>query len=112
MFETARQLHFTHSLERFSERLDDLLCRAQQSQPHLTPELIDEIAVTTGELMLVLMNHPSDLEEESVGEALAHAKRLREHLRIDQRERDHLTLECQEFSREIALLVSESKKAA
>lgn len=112
MFETVRQLHFTHSLERFSEHLDDLLFRAQQSQPSLSPELIDEIAVTTGELMLVLMNHPSDLEEESVQEALVHAKSLREHLRINERERDHLTLECQDFSREIAHLVSESKKAA
>jgi hypothetical protein len=112
MFDIARQLHFTHSLQRFSEPLDDLLFRAQQSSPHLPPELIDEIALTTGELMLVLMNHSSFLKEEAVHEALAHAKRLREHLRINERERDRVTEECLDFSREIARLVSESKKAA
>jgi hypothetical protein len=112
VFDAARQLHFTHSLERFSERLDELLFRAQRSLPSLPPELIDEIALTTGELMLVLVNHPSELEEESVREALAHAKRLREHLRINERERGRVTEECQEFSREIAYLISASKKAA
>jgi hypothetical protein len=111
MFVTARQLHFTRSLERFSARLEELLERARLRQSPLPAELIDEIAFTTGELMLVLTNHTSP-QEESVQEALAHARKLREHLRIDQPLSDQVTEECISFSQEIAQLLRDSKKAA
>jgi phosphoenolpyruvate carboxylase len=111
VYDTARQLHFTRSLERFSSKLDELLADARHQSP-LSPELIDEIAFTTGELMLVLTNHPTHQAEASVQEALAHARSLRERLRIEQPESDQVTKDCASFSQEIALLVLSSKQAA
>src|SRR4051812_9044141 len=111
MFDTARQLHFTRSLEHFSTKLEELLEHARLQQSSLPPELADEIAFTTGELMIVLTNHTPH-EEKSVREALAHAKNLREHLRIDRPQSDQLAEDCDNFRREIARLVVESKKAA
>lgn len=111
MYDTARQLHFTRSLEYFSSKLDELLNNARH-QSTLSPELIDEIAFTTGELMLVLTNYPSHQEEASVQEALAHAKSLRERLRVEQTQGDQVTKDCDSFSQEIAQLVLSSKKAA
>jgi len=112
VFDTARQLHFTRSLEHFCSRLDELLNNARLHQAQLPPELIDEIAFTTGELMLVLTNHPSHQEEASVKEALSHARSLREHLRVDRPQNDQLTKDCDNFRHEIAQLVVDSKKAA
>jgi hypothetical protein len=112
MFETARQLHFSRSLERFSARLDELLDSARLHHQQLPAEVIDEIAFTTGELMLVLTNHPSHHEDELVKEALAHARDLRERLRADQPRGELLTEECDSFRQEIARLVIDSKKAA
>jgi hypothetical protein len=110
MFDTARQLHFTRSLQHFSARLEDLLERARLYQPPLPPELIDEIAFTTGELMLVLTNYPSHEKEALVQEALSHAQSLRVRLRADQSQSDQVTKDCDDFSREIARLVIISQK--
>jgi hypothetical protein len=110
MFDTARLLHFTRSLEHFSARLEELLERAHLHQSPLPPELLDEIAFTTGELMLVLTNHSS--EDVSIREALSHAKNLRERLRVDQPQGEQMAKDCDSFSQEIAQLLINSKKAA
>jgi len=112
MFEAARQLHFTRDLERFSARLGELLESARSHRQQLPPELIDEIACTTGELMLVLTNHQSEGEATVVKEALSHAKALRQRLRDGRPHRDQMAEECDSFSREIARLVMDSKRAA
>lgn len=112
MFDVARQLHFTRSLEHFSTRLNELLESAHRHQLQLTPELIDEIALTTGELMLVMTNHLSHHEDELISEVLAHARSLRERLRVGESQGNQVTKDCDSFSREIAQLVIDSKRAA
>ena len=112
MFDTSRHLHFTRSLERFSIRLDELLERARLHSSQLPPELIDELAYTTGELMLVLTNHAGQHEEKLLQEVLSHARDLREHLRDHQFQSEQITDVCQNFSQEIARLLVDSKKAA
>jgi hypothetical protein len=113
MFDVARQLQFTRSLEHFSQRLDELLESARLHQSPLSPELIDEIAFTTGELMLVMTNYPGHHhEDELVREVLSHARSLRERLRIGASQGDQVTKECDSFRAEIAQLVRDSKKAA
>ena len=112
MFDTARQLHFTRSLEHFSKRLDELLESARLHQSQLPPELIDEIAFTTGELMLVMTNYPGHHEDELVHEVLSHARSLRERLRVGQPQGDQVRKDCDSFRQEIAQLVRDSKKAA
>jgi hypothetical protein len=112
MFDVARQLHFTRSLEHFSQRLDELLESARLHQSQLPLELIDEIALTTGELMLVMTNHPGHHEDDSVQEVLSHAKDLRERLRVNHLQDDVMTKDCDSFRREIAQRLIDSKKAA
>jgi hypothetical protein len=112
VFDVARQLHFTRSLESFSRRLDELLESARLHRSRLPPELIDEIAFTTGELVLVMTNYPGHREDELVREVLSHAKSLRERLRVEQRQEDVLAEDFDGFRREIAQLLIDSKKAA
>lgn len=112
MFNVARQLHFTRSLEHFSTRLNELLESARFHQSQLTPELIDEIALTIGELMLVMTNHLSHHEDELISEVLAHARSLRERLRVDEFQGEQVAKDCDSFKREISQLLIDSKKAA
>ena len=70
MSDAMRQLHFSHALERFSARLDELLLSARPYQLNLQPELLDEIAYVSGELTIVLTNHDRD-EEESIKEIVS-----------------------------------------
>ena len=117
MFEAARQLHFTRSLERLSARFDELLMSAYSHHQHVPAELIDEIAFTAGELMLVLTNHHSNQEETSDGdiavkEVLSHAGSLRQRLRADLIKADQMAADCASFGREVARLVAHRKQAA
>jgi hypothetical protein len=112
VFDTARQLHFTRSLELFSRRLDDLLESARLHHSEIPPELVDEIAFTTGELMLVLTNHPDHHEDELIREVLSHARSLRDRLRVGGAQGGQVTLDCDNFRQEIAQLLRDSKKAA
>jgi hypothetical protein len=112
VFNVARQLHFTRSLEHFSERLDELLESSHLYQSPLPLELIDEIAFTTGELMLVLTNYPGYHEDELIREVISHARSLRERLRVNHLQSEEVTKDCDSFRQEIAQLVRDSKKAA
>jgi hypothetical protein len=112
MFDVARQLHFTRSLEHFSQRLDELLESARPHQSQLPLELIDEIAFTTGELMLVMTNHPGHHEDELIHEVLSHARSLRERLRVNHHQGEDVAKDCDSFRQEIAQLLIDSKKAA
>lgn len=111
MFEAARQLHFSRALERLRVRFDELLDSARSHPRCLPPELTDEIALTAGELMLVLTNHQGH-EEAAVREVLSHAKTLRQRLRADGPDQAQLTEDCDSFSREVARLAADSKRAA
>jgi hypothetical protein len=110
VYDTARQLHFTRSLEYFSSKLDELIKSAHQSS--FNPELVDEIAFTIGELMLVMTNYPGHHEDELIREVLSHARSLRERLRIGESQGDQVTKDCDSFRQEIAQLLRDSKKAA
>lgn len=114
MPDNIHHLYFSSSLTRFSARLEDLLSglRHQQSPP--SPEMIDEIAYTIGELMVVLMDyHAANQKDEAVKETLAHAQHLRTHFRSSQlRPSQDVAKSCDIFSREIDLLIRQSKRAA
>lgn len=89
-----------------------MLESARLDPSRLTPELTDEIALTTGELMLVLTNHPGHHEDKLIREVLAHAKSLRHRLRIEESHGNQIAKDCDSFRQEIAQLVIDSKKAA
>lgn len=113
MPDTLQHLYFSSSLTRFSTRLDELLLNARRQQSNLTPELIDEIAYTTGELMVVLMDyHAANQEDGFLKDALVHAQQLHHHLRSHQLEAGQVAESCSAFRHEIDLLIRQSKRAA
>lgn len=112
MLDTSRHLHFTHSLEHYSLKLNELLSSARLQHTNLSPELLDEIAYTIGELTIVLMNHSGCEEEELVKEVLSQAQTLRQRLRSAQTHDEHIMQAIDPFRQKIGLLITESKQAA
>lgn len=112
MYETSRQLHSNRQLEHFSEQLDELLLRTRRSQPQ-PPELLDEIAATTGEIMLVLMNYQENTQTDALlHEALTHASKLREHLRSRQFRDEEIADAFGTLKQEVEQLLRQSRRAA
>ena len=113
MPDTVHHLYFSSSLARFSTRLDELLSNARRQPSQLSAELIDEIAYTTGELMVVLMDYrAANQEDEFIEEALAHAQQLHKRLRSHQLPQGEVAESCDSFRREIDLLIRQSRRAA
>ena len=113
MLDNPHHLYFARSLEHFSACLNELLASVQRHHLQLTPELIDEIAYVTGELMVILMDyHAAYQEDEALKETLDHAQLLHSHLRAQQLQEDQIGQTCDTFRREIDLLIRQSKRAA
>jgi hypothetical protein len=113
MYETSHQVQVNRLLVSFSERLDELLLNARSHQLQPPPELLDEIAATTGEIMLVLMNFRENIQtDELLQEALAHAGKLRHHLRSRQFSSEDIAEAFGSLRQEVAQLVRESRRAA
>lgn len=113
MYDTSHQLQVNRLLERFSERLDELLLKARRHRLQLPPELIDEIAATTGEITLVLMNFQENIQTDALlHEALSHANRLRQHLRSRQFRDEEIAEAFSHLKQEVERLVYVSKRAA
>src|SRR4051794_18666733 len=106
MYETSRHLHSNRLLERFSEQLDELLFRARSHRLQLPPELLDEIAATTGEIMLVLMNFQENIQTDALlHEALTHAGNLRQHIRSRQFRDEEIAEAFSSLKQEVEQLV-------
>lgn len=113
MYDISHQLQVNRRLERFSERLDDLLSKARLQQMQLPPELLDEIAATTGEIMLVLMNFQGNIQTDALlHEALTHAGNLRQHLRSRQFRDEEIAEAFSSLKHEVEQLVRQSRRAA
>jgi hypothetical protein len=114
MHDTFHQQHFTHQLKRFSERLDDLLMEVRHYEPQLLPvELLDEIATTTGELMLLLKDHlTGQYTSELSHKAASHARHLREDVRSRELPNEQLAVALCNLSEEVNLIIREDKRAA
>ena len=85
MPDAFRHQQFTRVLAQFSERLDGLLLEMRRfEQPGLIPaEVLDELASTLGELMLVLVGHKnSNGGSGYAGRTASDARHLREVLRL------------------------------
>jgi hypothetical protein len=114
MHDTFHQQHFTHLLKQFSERLDELLLEVKHYEPQLLPvELLDEIATTTGELMLLLKDHLSGQRPSELSDKVAsHARHLREDVRSRELPNEQLALAIRNLSEEVSLIIREDKRAA
>jgi hypothetical protein len=114
MKDALHSQRLTHLLEHFSAQLDELLRQLQlHDSPSLPLELLDEIAVTTGELMLVLLDYQSaHKSEELVRAVISHAQCLRQSLRSHQLQADELSADVSSFNEDVGLIIRDSKLAA
>jgi hypothetical protein len=114
MTDASHSQRLTQLLEHSSAQLDELLRQLKLHEPQSMPvELLDEIAATTGELMLVLLDYQSaHKSEELVREVISHAQGLRRSLRSHQFRTDELSADVSSFNDDVSLIIRDSKLAA
>ncbi|HJU53365.1 MAG TPA: hypothetical protein VJ715_02295 [Pyrinomonadaceae bacterium] len=114
MQDILRHQRFTRQLGRFSDRLDDLMLELRRFEPaHVPAELLDEMASTLGELMLVLIEHKdSDGAKTSTGRAASDAQHLREAMRLGQLQYNQITEALGTLRQELGVVIHEDKQAA
>ena len=114
MNDTFHQQRLTNLLQSSSRKLDELLCQVHPfEQGTISAELLDELAVVTGELMLVLMEYqPAHGSEELVQEVISHAQKLREHLRSGRFRPEQISQAVDSFTQEVETIIRDSKLAA
>lgn len=105
---------FTRLLNQFSEKLDDLLSNARRYDPKNIPlELLDEIAVTIGELTLLLSDHLAIEHTQALAQRIINsAKQLRLDMRSGELSSEQLAGAIGALIREIHLILFEDKRAA
>lgn len=103
--------HFqVDKLSRFSIHLEELFSDLRSCQPDApTAELADEIAVTAGEIMLLLADHG---EDELVCVTLEDARRLREAARTLHPVREQLVEAGTALTDDVAQIIRVEKRAA
>jgi hypothetical protein len=105
---------FTQSLKQFSERLDELLMEMRRFEPsHVPAELLDEVASTLGELMLVLVENKNVHGAKGfTGRAASDARLLREGVRFGGLQSSQITEAIGALREELAAAIHEDKQAA
>lgn len=114
MQEILHHQRFTQSLGSFSNRLDDLMMEMRRFEPTLIPaELLDEMASTLGELMLVLVEHKGrDGARTSTSRAASDAQNLREAIRHGRLQHNQITETLGTLCQELVTVIHEDKQAA
>lgn len=114
MQDILRHQRFTRELGRFSDRLDDLMLELRRFEPGQLPaELLDEMASTLGELMLVLVEHKDgDGATNSTGRAASDARHLREAVRLGQIQSGQITEALGAIRQELGVVIHQDKQAA
>lgn len=114
MLDVYHQQLVTRQLERFSTRLEDLIAEAHLHRAQRLPsELIDEIASTTGELMLALIDHRSAYHPEATTHrATFDAQRLRDGIRSERLPLEQIAEDAETLRRELEHIIREDKQAA
>jgi hypothetical protein len=108
------QQRFTQLLNQFSEKLDDLLFSARRQDPNQIPlEILDEIAVTIGELTLVLSDHLAIEHTQALAhKIISSANELRQGMRSGQLSSEQLAGAIGALIGEIHQILFEDKRAA
>ena len=111
MQDILRHQRFTQQLVRFSDKLDDLMLELRRFEPTRVPaELLDEMASTLGELMLVLIEHKDGAT--STGRAASDAQHLRQAVRLGQLQYSQITEALGTLRQELGVVIHEDKQAA
>jgi predicted DNA-binding protein (UPF0251 family) len=114
MHDPLHQQRFTEQLNMFSERLDDLILHARRFAPqHIPLEVLDEIAITIGELALVLSDHLAIEHTQALArKVISQAKGLRQGVRSGALSGEQLAGAVKALIEEVHLIIHEDKRAA
>jgi hypothetical protein len=114
MHDPLHQQRFTQKLNQFSVRLDELIFNARSHDPKNIPlEVLDEIAVTVGELTLVLSDHLAVQHTQALAhKVISHAEGLRRGMRCGQLSSEQLVGAVGVLIEEVHLIIYEDKRAA
>jgi hypothetical protein len=114
MLDSLHQHHLTQLLVKFSRRLDDLIQQVRHYKSHqLPPELIDELACTTGELMLALIDHQTaNGTNQRTYRAVTDAQQLRQDVRFHQMRQEQIAEAASTLMHEIDQIIRDDKLAA
>ncbi|HKC63835.1 MAG TPA: hypothetical protein VKB86_09370 [Pyrinomonadaceae bacterium] len=106
---------FTQRLNEFSDRLDCLILTARSYCANNIPlEILDEIAVTIGELALVLSDHLAlhRQTQDAAHSVISHAEVLRKRMRSGGLSGEPLVEAIGALIEEVHLILQEEKRAA
>jgi hypothetical protein len=113
MSTSIQERMLTSSLEQYCARLEELCTQVRRSLPTLSAELLDEVAGTIGELMLVLIQlqnaHPA---EETIRHAVSDAQQIREAVRTEHSQHDEIALAVNLLMSEVDQIIHDEKQAA
>jgi hypothetical protein len=114
MHDPLHQQRFTEQLNMFSERLDDLILHARRFEPQRIPlEVLDEIAITIGELALVLSDHLAIEHTQALArKVISQAKGLRQGVRSGSLSGEPLAGAVKALIEEVHLIIHDDKRAA
>jgi hypothetical protein len=114
MHAARHQQRFTQLLNQFSDKLDELLLNARRHDPnHIPLETLDEIAVTIGELTLVLSDHLAIEHTQALAhKVISRANELRHGMRSGELASEQLTGAIGALINEVHLILFEDKRAA
>ena len=109
-----RQQLFTQHLESFSARIGALLEEVGRHRAHELPvELLDELAGTTGELLIVLTDYQSfHGADQLTRTVISDAQRLRESIRSRLLQSEQLIAAIGALADEVYQIIREDKRAA
>ena len=106
----AHHHFYLNKLYQFPAHLEELLLDLRGTSEDILPlELVDEIAVTAGEIMLLLADHGEDA---LVQETLNDARQLREVARIPLQARVQLVEAGAVLTKDVARIIREEKRVA
>jgi hypothetical protein len=114
MHDPLHQQRFTQKLNQLSVRLDELIFNARSHDPKNIPlEVVDEIAVTVGELTLVLTDHLAIQHTQALAhKVISHAEGLRRGMRSGDLCGAQLAEAVGALIEEVHLILYEGKRAA
>ena len=105
---------FTQLLNLYSSHLDDLICEVRHPGfDALSPEFLDEVAVTIDELMLALDEHRGAHGlDDLAGSLLSDARLLRDGVRARALEAGQIAAAISDVTLKIGYVIRDDKRAA
>jgi predicted DNA-binding protein (UPF0251 family) len=114
MHDSLHQHRFTHLLNQTSVRLDDLLLETRRFEPQLIPlEILDEIAITIGELTLILSDHLAVQHTQVLAhKMISQAEELRRALRSGVLSKEQLAQAIETLTEHLHRMIVQDQRAA